>query len=439
MSQFLNTIVSALTYPFFLRLVIGTLMFCGRLKKRKHFWLNAGICLAVYIAIAGIVLPFNSSNTGIMILGYFVWLSAVLLWLLLCFEEPIQTLLFCSIAGYTAQQLSGTARILLHSVLQHTQLSWFPYQVENAVLSWLFSQIPHIIIYLLIYFVLVWNLKTGDLNLKNKQLFILSVFVLLIDIVLHTLTVEHSRRSDDFVFTTIIYAYNILSCLLIYYFQFGSLSQKQLQEEVVFLNELRAQQQKQYQLSKETIDSINFKCHDLKHQIRKITSSADINRETAKEIEDVISIYDSAVKTGNEALDVILTEKSLQCNEENIRITCIADGTALSFMKDADIYTLFGNAIDNAIEAVEKLDDKEKRIIGLKVKSDENYIVIHIYNYYNGELQFSEGHPSTSKNDRENHGFGVRSMEKIAEKYSGNLNILAEDNVFHLSITFQKQ
>ena len=204
------------------------------------------------------------------------------------------------------------------------------------------------------------------------------------------------------------------------------------------LNELWAQQQKQYQLSKETIDSINIKCHDLKHQIRKITKGAALDKETAEEIENVISIYDSTVKTGNEALDVILTEKSLQCNENNIRITCIADGKALSFMKDADIYTLFGNAIDNAVEAVEKLEDHEKRLIGLKVKSDDNYIVIHIYNYFSGNIELSDGKLQTSKHDKENHGFGIRSMTKIVEKYGGNFKIFTEDDVFHLSITFQK-
>ena len=64
------------------------------------------------------------------------------------------------------------------------------------------------------------------------------VICLVFEFVLHAVAVEHSHRAEDFAYTTIIYAYNILSCLLIIYFQFGSLSQEQLQEGVLLLNEL---------------------------------------------------------------------------------------------------------------------------------------------------------------------------------------------------------
>ena len=262
-----NRIISALTYPFFLRLIIGTLMFCGKLKRKKYFWLCSVMLLLGYILIAVNIFPFNPNSVVLTILAYFLWLLAILFWLVLCFEEPIQTLFFCCIAGYTTQQLSGTVRIFLHSVLSHFQIPWYPIQVSSSVAAWLISQSIHVIIFILVYFTLVRKMKTADLSLKSMQLITLSIFVLMIDIVLHAVAVEHSHRAEDFVYTTIIYAYNILSCLLIFYFQFGSLSQKQLQEEVLSLNELWAQQQKQYQLSKETIDSINIKCHDLKHQL----------------------------------------------------------------------------------------------------------------------------------------------------------------------------
>ena len=155
-----------------------------------------------------------------------------------------------------------------------------------------------------------------------------------------------------------------------------------------------------------------------------------------QEIERVISIYDAAVKTGNEALDTILTEKSLQCNANGIRITCMADGASLAFMRESDIYTLFGNAVDNAIEAVMKLRDPEKRVIGLKVKKSGGFVLVHIYNYYAGELRMKDGRPVTSKEDRGEHGFGVRSMQQITERYGGSLKIEPQEDVFNLSVVF---
>ena len=73
-----------------------------------------------------------------------------------------------------------------------------------------------------------------------------------------------------------------------------------------------------------------------------------------------MQIYSAIVRTGNEILDTILTEKSLICENSGIHISCVADGSLLAFMNPVDLYTLFGNALDNAIEAVRKLESKEK-------------------------------------------------------------------------------
>ena len=80
----------------------------------------------------------------------------------------------------------------------------------------------------------------------------------------------------------------------------------------------------------------------------------------------MISIYDSMLKTGNEALDVIFAEKSLVCRKNDIKLNCMIDGAKLSFMENTDIYALFGNLMDNAIEAIEKLKDNDNLKKALK-------------------------------------------------------------------------
>ena len=111
--------------------------------------------------------------------------------------------------------------------------------------------------------------------------------------------------------------------------------------------------------SAENVDLINRKCHDLKHQIAALRRISDRREreESIQALEQSVMIYDSVVKTGNDILDTVLTEKSLLCESRGITLTCVADGDCLDFMDGVDIYTIFGNALDNAIESVTPLDD----------------------------------------------------------------------------------
>lgn len=139
------------------------------------------------------------------------------------------------------------------------------------------------------------------------------------------------------------------------------------------------------------------------------------------------------VETGNEALDTILTEKSLTCSSVGIVLSVIADGSALARMSAADIYSFFGNALDNAIEAVSRLADPEQNTISLTITRCGKMAAGNMENPYPTEPTFKDGLPQTTKADATNHGFGVRSMRATAERYGGTLHVGAEDGVFYLN------
>jgi sensor histidine kinase regulating citrate/malate metabolism len=190
-------------------------------------------------------------------------------------------------------------------------------------------------------------------------------------------------------------------------------------------------------LSKETIDLINVKCHDLKYQIRQIAEAKQINPDTIERLSDVISIYDSTMKTGNATLDVILSQKSLFCSQNGIKFACIADGGQLNFLSEEDTYSLFGNIIDNAIEAVKNLE-KEKRIITLRVIRKGNMISVNERNPFEGTIHYESGWPTTSKSDSRYHGFGIKSIRMVCEKHHASLSLSSESNTFNISILFIK-
>ena len=136
-------------------------------------------------------------------------------------------------------------------------------------------------------------------------------------------------------------------------------------------------------MTAENVELINRKCHDLKHQIAALKQISDQSQRvsTIRSLEESVMIYDSIVETGNHILDTILTEKSLLCEARGITLTCVADGTALDFMDEMDLCTLFGNALDNAIESVEKLPDPERRLIHLSVSRQRGFLHIRVENY----------------------------------------------------------
>jgi sensor histidine kinase regulating citrate/malate metabolism len=105
-------------------------------------------------------------------------------------------------------------------------------------------------------------------------------------------------------------------------------------------------------------------------------------------------------------------------------------------MDTIDLYVLFGNLIDNCIEAVSRLPETEVKNVQVTVRREKGFVIITTENGYTGELQWSNGRIRTSKDDQQNHGFGILSIEKIIHKYGGRYSIQTENNIFVMDIVF---
>jgi signal transduction histidine kinase len=207
--------------------------------------------------------------------------------------------------------------------------------------------------------------------------------------------------------------------------------------EKEYLHKLLHMQKENYRISEESVALVNQKYHDLKHQIQLLRSeiSSDEKLRYLDEMEQEIRSYEAQNKTGNKTLDTLLTAKSLKCQDLGITLTCVADGAELDFMKPTDLSVLFGNALDNAIESVEKISDPDKRLIHVSVARQKAFLRIRVENCYEGEINFVGGLPSTAK-DARYHGYGMKSIQSIVEKYNGSMTVKAEDGWFELRVLF---
>ena len=191
-----------------------------------------------------------------------------------------------------------------------------------------------------------------------------------------------------------------------------------------------------YQMSRDGITSLQIKCHDLKHQIDFIRNekSASKRESYLAEMEKVVTLRDAEMNTGNAILDTVLTSKSLRCAEEGIVMTCFADAHDMGFIDMMDICSIFGNAIDNAIECVEKIADQNMRLIKLTVRTQNRFLLIRVENCTDKAIDLNGGQPATTKENKESHGYGIKSIRKAAEKYGGCMTLEQQDGWFIMTV-----
>ena len=196
-----------------------------------------------------------------------------------------------------------------------------------------------------------------------------------------------------------------------------------------------------YEMSREGIAALQTACHDLKHQIRAIRSEADEGkfRTYLDELEDAVNEYSTVIESGNSTVDVVLTEKNMLCCTAKVKFTFMIDGSLFDFLTERETYSLFGNALDNALEAVTKVEDPEKRIITLKGNTRGGMVVLQVENTYAGDMQLpGDALPRTTKTSP-GHGFGLRSISRIAEKHGGTMSLRTENGVFKLTVVMRPE
>lgn len=349
----------------------------------------------------------------------------------------------CDISAYDAGYIFIRAFILAEFVAAFQWQIYYYVIYRGAEHSWFFATVMMVIIYtplfLLAYFL---DAKKEKHNRQMGVTFKEMINALFIGVA--TFSINNLNFIMDSPFVTRQMGANILYirtlvdfCGLLLLFAWNEQRREiRLNHEIKSMSDILKKHYNQYQTSKEAIDLINKKHHDLKHQVALIRGEKDPEKrdEYLEEIDQAMGIYESQYDTGNTVVDTILTGKSVYCKEHDINFSCVVNGELLNFILVMDLCSIFGNALDNCIESVEKIDDKEKRIIRVAVFSKHNFVIMRFENYYEEELEFHNGLPKTTKEDGRYHGYGMKSIKSIIEKYHGNISISTDDNWFSVKV-----
>lgn len=419
MSENLKLGMESLWYG--INLWISCLVFLLPLRRKTHFKvrliLSGAVCVLILSGVYYLIENLTDwSYWGQVPLLFITYFSAVLIFYS-CVKGKGFGLWYCGVWG--------TMTFLLVLETSYVLCSPLLGDLGNWLLKILFSVAVNVAIGLTLA---RWMPEKGQYQIGPRQMVSAWVFCIMSE----NLFIYAKVDPGAALFNIVLQFY----CITLLYLQSALFKKSSMRKELETIQLLWHQQKGQYQLSKETIELINHKCHDLKHQVQAIRAVKDEKeRETYLEkIEKSVQIYSAIVRTGNEILDTILTEKSLICENSGIHINCVADGSLLAFMNPVDLYTLFRNALDNAIEAVRKLESKEKRVIDIMLYERQSFLMLQIVNPMCGEVKFEDGLPLTTKAKNGYHGYGMKSMLHTIQKYEGHLTTEVKNGCFYFNV-----
>lgn len=131
--------------------------------------------------------------------------------------------------------------------------------------------------------------------------------------------------------------------------------------------------------------------------------------------------------TGSDLLDGLLSQKLSPALEQRIKVNVSIDFQQGAFIDPFDLCILMGNVLDNAIEACFKLPSSSERFININGGLSANFLLIRIENSCAGGVSISNRLPHTTKADAFLHGFGLRNIQQVLNRYDGNLTVSAEE------------
>ncbi|RSX54613.1 GHKL domain-containing protein [Bifidobacterium samirii] len=440
--RMLDFVALRVVMPFFNGFIVELLacaaMFVWWLDRRPRFAWRVVVSLMTVLAVAVVTYwPIAAMNIApVEVVSATIWIAIVRFVLLyamccwamrFCYAMDLRQSVFYLIAAVSLQHFvyCGTRIVVLNLPGDWSDTTTWPGAMAFLVVS-------------VMFLLLGYRLFAKPMEHRTPERLGRNILVLFLGLLLCVNVFSCLSGTSDQVGGPSLSAYLLLvatrfvTCAFVLALLAETANRIAAERDGFALQRMLDQQRAQMVQDKATVDLINVKTHDLKKQLALLDGR--ITREELDELRGLVDVYDASVRTGNEPLDVLLANKAMVCERQHVRFDRMIDGALIAFMKPTDIYSLFGNAIDNALEAVAKLPADADRYIAMTVREGRGMVLIHVENPYVGELRFDDGLPQTSKADRRYHGFGTRSMRMIAEHYDGVLSMDARDGVFSVDV-----
>lgn len=417
----------------------GACMVYVLLLKRKLGRLKEGITALLFLAVQSILLV-CTENVPIYLWIPVMGIAAISMYTMISLvcEGNRNKRLYCTACAFLLSEFAASFEWIIY----------FHFRYARGIESVLLEYGLLVGIYATL-FAGVWFIERSLLN-RGQDLYIAREEVKIVGMIVLTI----------FLFSNLSYVYpdtpfsswsfydsfklrafiDLLGVTVVFIFQLH-IRERTLLEESYAINAALRSQYDQYIHHQESMEMVNMKYHDLKHQITalRLETDEEKRKQWLDSMEKELDIYKNIVNSGNTVLDILLESKLMRAAKHHIEVTYVVNGKLLEFMHVTDVCTIFGNALDNAIEAEVLESDEEKRMIHVSVSSQRQFVFIKIENYRSSPVAMSRGLPKTTKSDKRNHGYGLKSIRYCAEKYKGNMTISMEQSWFVLNVMIPRQ
>lgn len=415
--------LQALAY--LVEIICAEWLFLKHFERRDHYRLRSGVLLVVLLLFGTITgIPSSSS------LARFAWYFLLMAWRVLCAMacfrgDPFAVASAC-MAGFATQHIANKVTLLLRLIPA----------VEPALdrapwLHILLEVLTFAAVYALIHAVFAKNIRIWS---DNLHLNLLSGAIIFLCIGVNRLVVDTADGSVQHQAAVCIYA--IIGCVFALIIQVYISRWEQERTQALITRRLLTDSEKQYEQWEANVELVNVSVHDIRHMLARVEALAEkkhLDLPDLKAVRKAVDGFSPLIHTGNDVLDVLLRNMTDLCAQKEIVLNCIAYTDQLKCFDGMSLYFLFANALDNAIESVSLVTDPDRRLIDVGIRRFGSSVVIHIWNYYTGTLDFVDGLPVT-KRDRQIHGFGLKSIGIIVDRFGGVFNVRTENGVFNLDI-----
>lgn len=407
--------------------IISTILFQfmnGKYKRssqKRYIYVLIEIAMVVSALCANLI---NNSILNLLVWGVFTGVIAYVLYYE-DIDKPLRRILECEALIFCMSVCESLGVILLQCFLQLANIK----SINDIMLYCMEVTFSKVILIFIYYTFINRFMKRSDVP-YSKTRYIVYGIMLVYSLINMSVIVENFKTGQENYLCAVNMGCIVLADLYLLYFIKLADEKNYYEKQIVALEQQAKVQYEYYLTQTKKYDQTVQILHDVNKHIKAIEGlyGAELGNtagEYAMEIRNMLKPLIPVQYTENPILNILLTDKESVMREKDIGVEIKVDNVNLDFIAPIDVTTIFGNLLDNAIEATEKV--KENKHIYIKISSYHKMIAVTIENTCN-EIKWKNGYPVSDKG--KGGGIGLLNVQSSIKKYDGDITLKHEDNKF---------